>query len=186
MTVYFIGAGPGAADLITVRGQRLIARAPVCLYAGSLVPAELLADFELMLSDAFLMLGSHLMAGGFLLNNELTDFSLDPAAGDRVKPADRQRIVRALECHTADRYADTPSNRNADVDGVMHYPGFHEEATLMLREVSAAVGIAVDTLSLDLGVASSEDILAELAAAIESIDGKPNDYFTFGFDPWQG
>ncbi|MDG4832850.1 precorrin-4 C(11)-methyltransferase [Solwaraspora sp. WMMD1047] len=44
MTVYFIGAGPGAPDLITVRGQRLIARAPVCLYAGSLVPAELLAD----------------------------------------------------------------------------------------------------------------------------------------------
>jgi precorrin-4/cobalt-precorrin-4 C11-methyltransferase len=43
MTVHFIGAGPGAADLITVRGQALIARSPVCLYAGSLVPAELLA-----------------------------------------------------------------------------------------------------------------------------------------------
>jgi precorrin-4/cobalt-precorrin-4 C11-methyltransferase len=43
MTVYFIGAGPGAPDLITVRGQRLIARCPVCLYAGSLVPAELVA-----------------------------------------------------------------------------------------------------------------------------------------------
>ncbi|WP_308200960.1 precorrin-4 C(11)-methyltransferase [Actinoplanes sp. M2I2] len=42
MTVHFIGAGPGAADLITVRGQRLIAAAPVCLYAGSLVPPELL------------------------------------------------------------------------------------------------------------------------------------------------
>jgi len=42
VTVYFIGAGPGAADLITVRGQRLIEQCPVCLYAGSLVPAELL------------------------------------------------------------------------------------------------------------------------------------------------
>lgn len=42
MTVHFIGAGPGAADLITVRGQRLLAAAPVCLYAGSLVPRELL------------------------------------------------------------------------------------------------------------------------------------------------
>ncbi len=42
MTVRFVGAGPGAADLITVRGQRAIASAPVCLYAGSLVPAELL------------------------------------------------------------------------------------------------------------------------------------------------
>src|SRR5690606_34791874 len=42
MTVYFIGAGPGAADLITVRGLRTLESAPVCLYAGSLVPRELL------------------------------------------------------------------------------------------------------------------------------------------------
>jgi precorrin-4/cobalt-precorrin-4 C11-methyltransferase len=44
MTVYFIGAGPGAADLITVRGARRLAACPVCLYAGSLVPRELLAE----------------------------------------------------------------------------------------------------------------------------------------------
>ena len=43
MTVYFIGAGPGAADLITVRGQRLLQRCPVCLYAGSIMPKDLLA-----------------------------------------------------------------------------------------------------------------------------------------------
>lgn len=43
MTVYFIGAGPGAADLITVRGQRLLNRCPVCLYAGSIMPEDLLA-----------------------------------------------------------------------------------------------------------------------------------------------
>ncbi len=42
MTVHFIGAGPGAADFITVRGRDLIARCPVCLYAGSIVPRELL------------------------------------------------------------------------------------------------------------------------------------------------
>lgn len=41
MTVHFIGAGPGAADLITVRGLRLIEKCPVCLYAGSLVPEEI-------------------------------------------------------------------------------------------------------------------------------------------------
>lgn len=44
MTVYFIGAGPGAADLITVRGQNLIRASPVVLYAGSLVPAEIVAQ----------------------------------------------------------------------------------------------------------------------------------------------
>ena len=43
MTVYFIGAGPGAADLITVRGQRLLQSCPVCLYAGSIMPEDLLA-----------------------------------------------------------------------------------------------------------------------------------------------
>jgi precorrin-4/cobalt-precorrin-4 C11-methyltransferase len=42
MTVHFIGAGPGAADLITVRGRDLIARCPVCLYAGSIIPRDIL------------------------------------------------------------------------------------------------------------------------------------------------
>ena len=43
MTVHFIGAGPGAADLITLRGRDLIAASPVCLYAGSIIPPALLA-----------------------------------------------------------------------------------------------------------------------------------------------
>lgn len=43
MTVHFIGAGPGAADLITLRGRDLLAACDVCLYAGSIVPLEMLA-----------------------------------------------------------------------------------------------------------------------------------------------
>jgi precorrin-4/cobalt-precorrin-4 C11-methyltransferase len=43
MTVHFIGAGPGAADLLTLRAARLIAACPVCVYAGSLVPEAMLA-----------------------------------------------------------------------------------------------------------------------------------------------
>jgi len=43
VTVHFVGAGPGAPDLITVRAQRLLSECAVCLYAGSLVPAEVLA-----------------------------------------------------------------------------------------------------------------------------------------------
>lgn len=43
MTVYFIGAGPGDPDLITVKGQRLIGQCPVCLFAGSLVPEAIVA-----------------------------------------------------------------------------------------------------------------------------------------------
>ncbi len=42
MTVHFIGAGPGAADLLTLRGRDILAACPVCLYAGSLVPEEIL------------------------------------------------------------------------------------------------------------------------------------------------
>jgi precorrin-4/cobalt-precorrin-4 C11-methyltransferase len=42
VSVHFIGAGPGAADLITLRAQRLIAAAPVCIYAGALIPEEVL------------------------------------------------------------------------------------------------------------------------------------------------
>jgi precorrin-4/cobalt-precorrin-4 C11-methyltransferase len=43
MMVHFIGAGPGAADLLTLRGRDKIHSSPVCLYAGSLVPKEILA-----------------------------------------------------------------------------------------------------------------------------------------------
>ena len=43
MTVHFVGAGPGAADLLTLRGRDLIASCPVCLYAGSLVPEAILS-----------------------------------------------------------------------------------------------------------------------------------------------
>ena len=43
MTVHFIGAGPGAPDLITVRARDLLARCPVCLFAGSIVSPQLLA-----------------------------------------------------------------------------------------------------------------------------------------------
>ena len=41
--VYIVGAGPGAVDLITVRGQKLLKEADVIIYAGSLVNPDLLA-----------------------------------------------------------------------------------------------------------------------------------------------
>ena len=46
MTVHFIGAGPGAADLITVRALKLVQTCPVVLYAGSLVPEEMNPDLK--------------------------------------------------------------------------------------------------------------------------------------------
>jgi precorrin-4/cobalt-precorrin-4 C11-methyltransferase len=57
VTVHFIGAGPGAPDLLTLRGQRLIASCPVCVYAGALVPREVLAHAP---ADARLIDSQHL------------------------------------------------------------------------------------------------------------------------------
>lgn len=57
MTVHFIGAGPGAADLITLRAQKLIASCPVCVYAGALVSPEVLAHAP---ADARLIDTQHL------------------------------------------------------------------------------------------------------------------------------
>jgi len=42
MSVHFIGAGPGAADLLTLRGRDILTRCPVCLYAGSIIPRAML------------------------------------------------------------------------------------------------------------------------------------------------
>ena len=43
MTVYFIGVGPGAPDLLTIRAQKIISKSPICVYAGSLIPQEILS-----------------------------------------------------------------------------------------------------------------------------------------------
>lgn len=52
MTVYFIGAGPGAADLLTLRAHRIIQESPVCLYAGSIVPQEVLPKHAEVINSA--------------------------------------------------------------------------------------------------------------------------------------
>ncbi|GAB4669516.1 precorrin-4 C(11)-methyltransferase [Mycobacterium avium] len=76
MTVYFIGAGPGAADLITVRGQRLLQSCPVCLYAGSIMPDDLLA---LCPPDARIV-----DTGPLTLDQIITELSQAHAAGHDV------------------------------------------------------------------------------------------------------
>jgi len=83
MTVHFIGAGPGAADLITVRGRELLACSPVCLYAGSIVPAELL---------------SHCPPGARLINT--APMSLDEIEAEYVSAHDAGLDVARL--HSGD------------------------------------------------------------------------------------
>lgn len=83
MTVHFIGAGPGSPDLITVRGRDLIARCPVCLYAGSLVPEALL---------------SHCPAGATIVNT--APMTLDEIAAAFQKATDAGHDVARL--HSGD------------------------------------------------------------------------------------
>lgn len=76
MTVHFIGAGPGAPDLLTLRAQRLIAQAPVVLYAGALVPPEVLAHAP---QDARVVDTQHLQ-----LDEIVAEYAAAHAAGHDV------------------------------------------------------------------------------------------------------
>ena len=106
MTVHFIGAGPGAADLITVRGRDLIARCPVCLYAGSIIPQGLLAhcptnarivdtapmsldeiEAEFVAADA---------AGSDVARLQSGDLSVYSALAEQVRRLDRRGIPYTL------------------------------------------------------------------------------------------
>lgn len=95
MTIHFIGAGPGAPDLLTLRGRDLIARCPVCLYAGSLVPAAILAhcppgarivdtaplDLEAIVAE---MVGAH-AAGHEVARLQSGDLSIWSAMGEQLR-----------------------------------------------------------------------------------------------------
>src|SRR3974377_1177020 len=95
MTVHFIGAGPGAPDLITLRGRNLIAGCPVCLYAGSLVPKALLeycppgariVDTAPLDLDAIVTLCVEATAGGLdVARLHSGDLSIWSAMGEQLR-----------------------------------------------------------------------------------------------------
>jgi precorrin-4/cobalt-precorrin-4 C11-methyltransferase len=106
MTVHFIGAGPGAADLITVRGRELIARCPVCLYAGSIVPRELLRfcpkdarivdTAPLSLDEIEAEFVAADVAGHDVARLHSGDLSIFSALAEQLRRLDRRNIPYAL------------------------------------------------------------------------------------------
>ena len=102
MTVHFIGAGPGAADLITVRGRDLIARSPVCLYAGSLVPqtlltycpagAEILDTAPMTLDEIVARIKKATGAGKDVARLHSGDLSIWSALGEQLRRLDQLKI----------------------------------------------------------------------------------------------
>jgi len=106
VTVHFIGAGPGAADLITVRGRDLLARCPVCLYAGSIVSPALLAycpDDARLVDTAPLSLDeieaeyvtAH-AAGGDVARLHSGDLSVYSAVAEQIRRLERHGIPYTL------------------------------------------------------------------------------------------
>lgn len=94
MTVYFIGAGPGDPDLLTIRGRDLIARCPVCLYAGSLVPEAVVrhaGDGARLVSTASLSLAD--IIGHF---EEAAESGLDVARVHSGDPAIYSAIAEQI------------------------------------------------------------------------------------------
>lgn len=101
MTVHFIGAGPGAPDLLTLRGRDLIAVSPVCLYAGSLVPKGVLAHCppgariintaSLSLDDIIADIAAAHAAGQDVARLHSGDLSIWSAMGEQL------RRLRALD-----------------------------------------------------------------------------------------
>ncbi len=106
MTVHFIGAGPGAADLITLRGARLLGACPVCLYAGSIVPPELLAHCApgtrlvdtapLSLDQIEAEFAAAHAAGQDVARLHSGDLSLYSAVAEQLRRLDRRGIPYSL------------------------------------------------------------------------------------------
>ena len=125
MTVHFIGAGPGAPDLITLRGAALIAASPVCLYAGALVPPELLA---------------HAPAGARLVDTQ--DLTLDQILGELSAAHERGEEVARLHSGDISIYsACAEQMRRLDTLGIPWdvtpgVPAFAAAAAALRRELT--------------------------------------------------
>lgn len=136
MTIYFIGAGPGAADLITVRGQRLIETCAVCLYAGSIMPDDLLT---LCPPDAKIV-----DTGPLTLEQIITELADADAAGHdvaRLHSGDPSLYsALAEQCRRLDA-------RGVDYEIVPGVPAFAAAAAALKRELTVPGVAQTVTLS---------------------------------------
>jgi precorrin-4/cobalt-precorrin-4 C11-methyltransferase len=125
MTVHFIGAGPGAPDLLTLRGRDLIASSPVCLYAGALVPPEILA---------------HAPAGARVIDTQ--DLTLDEIVGECERAHDGGEDVARLHSGDLSIYsAAAEQMRRLDALGIPWdvtpgVPAFAAAAASLRRELT--------------------------------------------------
>ena len=125
MTVHFIGAGPGAPDLLTLRAQRLIASSPVCLYAGALIPPAILEQAP---------------AGARVIDTQHLD--LEAIVGELVAAHERGEDVARLQSGDLSIYSATAEQmRRLDALGIPWdvtpgVPAFAAAAAALRRELT--------------------------------------------------
>jgi precorrin-4/cobalt-precorrin-4 C11-methyltransferase len=156
MTVHFIGAGPGAPDLLTLRGRDLIAASPVCLYAGALVPAAIL---------------SHAPAGARLIDTQ--DLTLDEIVSELQHAHDRGEDVARLHSGDLSIYSAVAEQmRRLDALGVPWdvtpgVPAFAAAAASLRRELTipeVAQTVILTRYGKRASAMPSGERLADLAA----------------------
>ena len=177
MTVHFIGAGPGAADLITLRGRDLIARSPLCLYAGSLIPralidhcppGALIVDTAPLDLDAIVRLCVEATARGEdVARLHSGDLSIFSAMGEQLRRLKREGIA----------YTVTPgvpafAAAAAALARELTLPGLAQSLVLTRtsgraspmpeRETLANFAATGATLAIHLSIPSLERVVAEL------------------------
>ncbi|WP_309663854.1 precorrin-4 C(11)-methyltransferase [Tabrizicola sp.] len=177
MTVHFIGAGPGAPDLLTLRGRDLIAEAPVCLYAGSLIPEAILAHCPpgcriintapLSLDEIIAEIAAAHAAGHDIARLHSGDLSVWSAMGEQL------RRLRALGIP----YDVTPGVPSfaaaaAALGAELTLPGLAQSVVLTRtegratqmppRETLAAFGATGATLALHLSIHLLDKVTADL------------------------
>ena len=177
MTVHFIGAGPGAPDLITLRGRDLIAASPICLYAGSLVPralldhcppgARIVNSASMTLDDIIALLAEAHAAGLDVARLHSGDLSVWSAMGEQL------RRLKAIGVP----YSITPGVPSfaaaaAALETELTLPGVGQSVVLTRtsgrasampsREKLAAFGASGATLAIHLSIHALRQVVTEL------------------------
>lgn len=177
MTVHFIGAGPGAADLLTLRARDLIAASPVCLYAGSLVdpavlahcpPGARLVDTACLTLDEIVghLVDAHL-AGHDVARLCSGDPSVFSAVAEQMRRLDAAGVPYDV-CPGVSAYAAAAAElrRELTVPGVAQsvvLTRTSENASAMpAGETLAALGATRATMVIHLSVQRIEAVVAEL------------------------
>jgi precorrin-4/cobalt-precorrin-4 C11-methyltransferase len=177
MTVHYIGAGPGAADLITVRGRDLIARCPVCLYAGSLVPRALL-DYcppdahivdtaPMSLEEIMAEIVKATEAGHDIARLHSGDLSIWSALGEQLRRLDELAIaytvtpgVPAFAAAAAALKQELTLPEVAQSVVLTRTPG--RASAMPKKETLAAYAATGATLAIHLSIHAIEQTVAEL------------------------